>query len=246
MILTWAEGGCIAAFSDRTGGVSTGPFSTANVSTAVGDSLAHVIENRRRIVSALGLSGRQVLTVRQCHSSSVVRVSRSMYRDVAGGLGVEADGMVTTDPSVVLMVGVADCAPVVLLGLGDVRAVGILHVGWRGLVDGIIESGVAAMGRLGVTPDSLATVIGPAIGVCCYPVGSAVVRRAAESDSSGLMRSSAGLTSFDLVGASVAVLERLGVERVVRHGSCTAHNPDLFSRRRDGPGGCQAGIAALL
>ena len=52
---------------------------------------------------------------------------------------------------------------------GGRPALAVLHVGWRGLLAGIVAAGVARSGR-----GTLAAVVGPAIGPCCYEVGEEV------------------------------------------------------------------------
>src|SRR6266852_3751971 len=55
-------------------------------------------------------------------------------------------------------------------------AVAVLHVGWRGLLAGIVGEGVRALG-----PGRLAGVVGPAIGPCCYEVGEEIAAPAREA-----------------------------------------------------------------
>jgi copper oxidase (laccase) domain-containing protein len=96
----------------------------------------------------------------------------------------------------------------------------ILHVGWRGLADGVIASGVEALGG------RLAAAIGPAIGPCCYEVGPEV---AARFDADLL---AAG--KLDLWAAAERALRAAGVEEVERTDVCTSCHPELFfSHRRD-------------
>ena len=47
--------GFLAAFTERTGGVSSGPFDSLNLSLAVGDEQRNVRANRERVVQGLGL-----------------------------------------------------------------------------------------------------------------------------------------------------------------------------------------------
>src|SRR5207253_3840460 len=47
----------------------------------------------------------------------------------------------------------------------------VLHAGWKGLSEGVVEAGVAALGE-----GAKAAIIGPAIGPCCYDVGPEVAR----------------------------------------------------------------------
>ena len=61
----------------------------------------------------------------------------------------------------------ADCLPVAI-ARADGRRLALLHAGWRGLVAGIVERGVEAVGG-GAT-----AAVGPGAGPCCYEVGEDV------------------------------------------------------------------------
>ncbi len=66
----------------------------------------------------------------QTHSTNIVKVSTGK-EDLT-----DTDGLITENPKLLLAVRTADCAPIVFIGK---QRFGILHAGWRGLVDGIIE-----------------------------------------------------------------------------------------------------------
>ena len=115
------------------------------------------------------------------------------------------------------------------------RALAVLHAGWRGLAEGIVAAGVAALGggRKGGRSS------GPAIGPCCYEVGDEV---AALFD--------ADLTverRLDLWAAAERALRAPGVETVERVDLCTRCHPELFfSHRRSGRArGAQGVIGAV-
>ncbi len=96
----------------------------------------------------------------------------------------------------------------------------MLHVGWRGLAEGVVASGVEALGG------RVAAVIGPGIGPCCYEVGPEVAARFDHD----LFRD----RKLDLWTAAERALRAAGVEEVERTDICTSCNPDLyFSHRRD-------------
>ncbi len=245
--LTYRAANGLAVFSGRRGGVSTGRFAEANVSSRVGDDPAAVRQNRRKLLADVGLAGRPLVTVRQQHGAAVVDVRSAEGAGGSAGPGprtVPADGMITRDPTVALMVGVADCVPVILLGVDD-EVAGVLHTGRRGLLAGIVRRGVAGM-RGGERRIAVRAVVGPAIGSCCYALDAASRQQflAVFPDAGG--EAADGHPSVDLRAAVHAALVDEGVDQVVHLGGCTAHAADsYFSSRRDGATGCQAGIVAL-
>ena len=72
-----------------------------------------------------------VILPKQTHSTRIVEVFGS------GDDLKKTDGIYTRNPHLLLGVKTADCAPIALVEDGQF---GILHAGWRGLVNGIIEN----------------------------------------------------------------------------------------------------------
>ena len=153
-----------AVTTQRHGGVSAGPYDSLNLARHVGDRDAAVDENRRRLRSALALPG-EPLWLRQVHGCQIVNAGRAEA-------GVTADGSVTDRAGVVCAVQTADCLPLFLCDRAGDR-VGVFHVGWRGLVAGIIRQAVAALAR---PPEQLLAWLGPAIGPTVFEIGSDVKR----------------------------------------------------------------------
>ncbi|MBA2692499.1 MAG: laccase domain-containing protein [Rubrobacter sp.] len=122
-------------FFTRLGGVSEPPFDSLNVSTKVGDEAGNVEENLSRIRDAM--DGNPSAWVKQVAGDEVVRVSE-------GGFAGEADALITNESGLSLVVGVADCVLVALVGE---ESVGMVHSGWRGTLSGI--SGKAAREMVG-------------------------------------------------------------------------------------------------
>jgi YfiH family protein len=264
------EAGVVAAFTGRAGGSSAPPYATLNLGLAVGDDLRRVLANRRRVATVLGLAGRPWALARQVHGNRVVAVDTGTGlgagpaapgsgRVGAVGLGQgppegkppvgEADGLVTTDPGVVLAVLAADCAPV-LLADPAAGVVGAVHAGWRGLAAGVVEAGVAAMAALGADPAATVGLVGPAAGGCCYEVGPEVREVVGARYPAALATTRDGRPALDPAAGAAQALERAGVEgtNVRLVGECTVDLADrYFSHRRDhGRTGRQAGLIALV
>src|SRR5262249_1369947 len=127
-----------AAFTLRSGGVSTAPFASLNLGAHVGDRAAAVAENRRRVRTQLRLP-HEPAWMEQVHGTAVLDLD--MRRPVEG---IAADAAITRRVGPVCAVQVADCLPV-LLAISDGSAVAAAHAGWRGLVAGVLEAAVKSL-----------------------------------------------------------------------------------------------------
>lgn len=222
-----------ACSTTRIGGVSRPPYDRLNLGEHVGDDPQAVASNRRRLVDALQLPG-EPAWLKQVHGCGVVE---------AGQAGCEADAVVAHEPGKVCAVLTADCLPV-LLCEREGRSVAALHAGWRGLADGVIEAGVAAMG---LPAERLMAWLGPAIGPDAFEVGEEVREAFMQHDpaaASAFQPSvNEGRWMADLYRLARQRLNGLGVEAVYGGGLCTYSDPQrFFSYRRDGATGRMASL----
>ena len=217
MLIRWetAPGPYEVIFSTRQGGVSQGPFASLNLGRATADEPERVEENRRRLCAAAGADPDALALNYQCHSADVLRAGPGARDD-------RADGLWTDEPGLPVLALAADCLPIALARAnGDRPALAVLHAGWRGLLAGIAQSGVGALGGGPVT-----AIVGPGIGPCCYEVGPEVSARYDDDLTSG--------GHLDLWTAAERALRAAGCATVERVDLCTACNPErFFSHRRD-------------
>ena len=87
--------------------------------------------------------------------------------DVAEGEIPVADALLTDQPGVGVLVRVADCTPIVLVGRDEPLA-GVVHCGREGLVRGVVPAAVEAL-RARASP-SIEAWIGPRACGRCYEV----------------------------------------------------------------------------
>ena len=219
-------GNARAVFSTRLGGVSEGPYESLNLGVLTDDEEDRVRHNRGLLAQALERERGAVAMGHQVHGAEI------QVRDrVAPDEGLaQVDAQVTTSPDLTPLVLVADCVPLILTGPGAVAAV---HCGWRGVAAGIVTRAVEQVRELGGGP--ITAAIGPAIGPCCYEVGTDV-----------LVRFAAQGPTLDLPGRIDTELRQLDVDVHLAR-LCVSCNPELFfSHRRDGGvTGRQAGLAWL-
>jgi len=231
---TLSRPGIAHGFFGRQGGVSEGIHASLNCGPGSGDDRAKVIENRRRVTETLGAgsAGIRLLTMRQVHGTKTLAVTAPWEMDYSP----EADALVTNEPGFALGLLTADCAPV-LLADAEAGVIGAAHAGWKGALDGVVESTVAVMARLGAMRGRIAAAIGPCISQASYEVDnefralftqadSASARFFAPDDRPGRFR-------FDLENYVAARLALAGVVNAEKLGACTyARAGDFYSFRR--------------
>jgi polyphenol oxidase len=230
--------GARVVFTTRRGGFSDGPFATLNLGRLTADDPDAVGRNRARLQSLVG--GRLAM-IRQVHGSRVLRRTAADQASGPAPLGdlEDADGQATALPAIAPIVLTADCLPIALAGGG---VVAMLHAGWRGLDEGIVEQGAQAVRELAGGEPSLVAAIGPGAGACCYEVGEEVHDRFAS------YRAGRRGRNLDLKAIAREQLVIAGAVTVHDAGLCTICSPPelFFSHRREqGVTGRQAGVVWL-
>ena len=217
-LIRWdAPGPYEVAFSTRRGGVSEGAFASLNLGLLTEDAPGNVDENRRRLCTAAGADAARLAMNRQIHATKVNRAQ-------AGERSREGDGLWTDEPGVPMLKVTADCLPIALARVNGRAGLALLHAGRLGLLAGIIEAGVAALGG------KLAAAVGPGIGPCCYEIGDEI----ADAYRARFGPDAVKGRKLDLWMVSERVLLGAGVHSVARLDLCTACDPErFFSHRRD-------------
>lgn len=226
-----------AASTLRGGGVSTGPHTGANFGDHVGDEPKAVAANRASLRQQLALA-QEPAWLNQVHGTVVVEAA-------ANPTPITADGSWSSKAGQACAVMTADCLPVLLCNRQG-SWVAALHAGWRGLCDGVIESGIAAYP--GPTADLLAW-LGPCIGPAAFEVGGEV--RAAFIAADGRDAQRCFATHGDRYLADLPALARLrlascGVTAVYGGQWCTYSDAaSFYSYRRERVTGRMASLVWL-
>lgn len=226
--------GVTLAFTERTGGVSTGAYASLDLGDACGDDPASVAENRRRACAAIGAEAFAGLLVnpRQVHDTHVVRVSSAEPEAVAEAVRearTGADAVVCTVPGVPVLLCYADCVPVVLVVPGGFA---VVHSGWRGSIARIAS---LALGQLldatGATAAEALAYVGPHIGMADYEVSQDLLDRFVGAFGPTV---DGGARHLDLGQAVRLALEEAGMasEAIVDAGVSTASATGRFFSHR--------------
>ena len=223
--------------TSRAGGVSRPPYESFNLGAHVADDPAAVAANRGRLARAAKLEPDRLVWMQQVHGAAVATVDGPRPEPVP-----ETDALVTATPGLALVVLVADCVPVLLAAPAAVAAV---HAGRAGAAAGVVPAAVAAWVAAGADLAASDALLGPAVCGACYEVPAAMRDEVEAALPGSATPTRGGTPGLDLRAGLARQLTGLGVARVVLDPRCTAEDPTLFSHRRDGTTGRQAGLVWL-
>jgi len=181
-----------------------------------------------QFVKDLGLSPAAYFKPKQVHGDEILILEKGSKFSPE----LEADGVITAEPGIVLGIKTADCIPAFFWD--PVRKVaGLAHAGWRGLHIGIlVKMARLFKSKFNSELSGLEIVFGPSIGVCCYETGP---------EFSGYFpgffhpkQNGKGMT--DLIGAARLQLGKEGVKpsRIHSMDICTSCRSDEFYSARKG------------
>lgn len=214
-------------FTDRNGGFSNSPYASFNLALHVGDDADTVNLNRNSLMHDIGPSA----FMTQVHGNTIFVVDGIPTHEP------NADALVSQQTGIALVALVADCIPL-LLWDEDAPCIAAVHVGRRGLVNGITSKVIGVMRLMGAI--NIQAQLGPSICGACYEVGSEIYEEVGDLFPVARVRTTAGALALDLPAALSKLLVEEGIG-VVRSNSCTVEDVNFFSYRRDGITGRQAG-----
>ena len=217
----------------RQGGFSQGPYDSFNLAEHVGDDRKCVLRNRELLQQALNLPAEPVW-LEQTHSTRVVVLGEDANRS--------ADAAITRLVDTVAVVMTADCLPIVLSNQAGTE-VAVVHAGWRGLADGVIQ---ATLKKIQSPADDLIAWIGPGISRQFFEVGDEVrdIFLAHVKDNQQYFSANRpGHWLCDLAGLASGVLSRHGITEIDRDPGCSYRDESrFFSYRRSATCGRMASL----
>lgn len=183
----------------------------------------------------LGADNLRLHLLKQVHGDHIItttRFSSAIERP-------EADGLLASEPGVLLGIVTADCVPVLMVDPRKRVAVA-LHAGWRGTLKGITQQAIELLcAQWDMVAQDLYVALGPSIGGCCYEVGLDVGEAIVERWN---MRGASAWRPFkekgflDLREVNTAQMMEKGVSRanISFVGPCTFCDRSFASYRREG------------
>ena len=147
----------------RDGGFSQGCYQGLNVGDHVGDDPAFVLANRQYLRESLSLPS-EPIWLNQTHSTRCMMVDKDdQNRD--------ADAAITQDQKRVLAIMTGDCLPILICNREGTE-IAAIHAGWRGLMNGIVDT---TLGQMDSDGHECMAWVGPAICGACYETGAEVL-----------------------------------------------------------------------
>ena len=210
----------IYGFFSRNGGFSKDNFKSLNCALNLGDDKQVVEKNRNLISKYCNVKKENMVFVNQTHSSKVIEINRENI-----SLVHSADGMITKSEGIVLCILTADCAPIIIIGK---EYVGIVHAGWKGLINGIIECAVEAMLKRGEKTENLILAIGPHLKINSFEVQIDFKKHLIKSKKLEYLREKKGTLFFNFTKCISDTLDNMLIKRYYISGYNTYSNPSLF------------------
>lgn len=234
------------AFSTRLGGVSEGVYASMNLGFGRGDSNENVVENFKRMASAIDLSFERMCLSKQTHTSNV-----RIITEADAGNGIirpvpydNVDGLITNVKNLPLVTFYADCVPLYIYDPVH-EVIALSHSGWKGTVAKIGKVTIEKMtAEYGSKPSDLLCAIGPSICKSCYEVSEDVAKYFIDAfgkENSDLLLSASTFhpddktkCMLDLWAACKLVFLEAGVpeENIEITDYCARCNPKLFYSHR--------------
>jgi YfiH family protein len=225
------------AFTDRDGGSSEGPWSSLNLGTSNGDVDDLVRRNLELVSEELDVD--RLVRMTQVHGAEVAWTD-----EVAAGEIPVADVLLTDEPGVGVLVRVADCTPIVIVGL-DEPVAGVVHCGREGLVKGVVMAAVGSLRERGA--EALEAYIGPRACGRCYELPEEMADAVGAVVPEARSTTSWGTPAIDVGAGVMAQLRELGIPATdLGAHECTIEDERFYSYRRQGQDSGRFGAVAVI
>ena len=223
------------------GGVSTGVYSSLNLSPYSMDNPECVTKNQEYIANIIGVSVENLYIPCQIHKDRIVIIDNTFLEksDVDKSTLLQGvDAAITNQRNICIGIITADCVPLLIYDPVN-HILAAVHAGWKGTVSHIAGKVVSAIkARFGCNPSALLTGIGPCISQQYFEVGEEVARAFEEAgfdmDKIAYRNKESEKMHIDLQEANKMTLTASGIlpENIESACLCTYSHPELFFSAR--------------
>lgn len=161
----------------------------------------------------------KIATAVQTHSCNVkiINENEQIYENT--------DGLISNIKNSLLLMNFADCVPIILYNKKE-NIGGIVHAGWRGTAQKIVEK---AIKDFNTNPADITALIGPSIGKCCFETHEDVFNQLIENKlETELYTKKEEKYFIDLKKINYNQLKKMGVEEIDICSYCTCCMSDIF------------------
>tara|TARA_B110000467_G_C18184571_1_gene402509 strand:+ start:139 stop:765 length:627 start_codon:yes stop_codon:yes gene_type:complete len=168
------------------------------------------------------LSDNTIVSMEQIHSNHVKLVtgSNKLYNST--------DALFTSNNAVALEIKVADCMPIFLFDRNS-SLFGVIHAGWKGLAEGIIENSMILLKKNNFKLDGITVLIGPSISQKNFEVQNDVMSYFDPKFS--IVKDEKIFLSLQEV--AIDKFTSYGIHNIIDINECTYDNLNYHSYRRD-------------
>jgi len=216
----------------RVGGTSKAPYDSLNLGGTVGDNGESVLANHQKIFQTFDIDFNSRFDVWQVHGSDIICAENPRDLDKPH---TRADGILTDNPSVTLLMRFADCVPILLFDPVK-NVIGIVHAGWQGTAKDIPGAAIRKLTQCyGSDPSDVLAGIGPSICQSCYEVGLEVYHIFCENygqDAEQFIKREGQSLYLNLWEANRYNLLRADVTQIEVSEICTGCHPEMWYSHR--------------
>ena len=183
-------------------------------------------DDRSLFAKKNGYNFNSLIVPEQSHSINVAFCTNS-------GIISNCDGVFTNNLHNVCTIQVADCMPIFFCHR-RIPVFGVVHAGWRGLVDGILSATCNLLSDREYNLFDFEVIIGPSIQECCFEVKKDIL---SNFNKKFIKYISNNVSRINLQGHASYDLINMGFDRakIIKMDECTFCGEDRFhSYRRDG------------
>jgi polyphenol oxidase len=124
------------------------------------------LENRKKYLKKEKINLKNIVAAELVHSTNI----KVINGNDKGTVIANTDGLITNNPNIFLTITVGDCLPIYLYDEKR-KVVGLLHAGWRGVVNNICRVALDMMiNRFNSEPKNIFVYIGPHLQKCHFQV----------------------------------------------------------------------------
>ena len=213
-------------FFNRKGGVSKDIYNSLNCGKSSNDSKENITKNRKIISESLNFNYENLLIANQFHSNKVEIIKEFKSN-------IKCDAMISLSNKITLGVLTADCCPILVAHKGKYISA-VIHLGWKGLFNNILENFFYQIKALSINTDDLIFALGPCIGLKSYEVDNSFKKRFFKKDKKSIsfFINIKDKTFFDLRSYAKFKLIKLGFTDIWCSSEDTYKNSnDYFSYR---------------